>query len=61
MADDTYLLFSWSPTGYDLREQHGELPGVGATVDADGKSLSVYKVAPSPLPGDSRPCAYAQG
>jgi hypothetical protein len=62
MADDeTYLLFSWTTSGYELREEHGQLPGVGEDVDADGKSLRVYKVAPSPLPGDSRACAYAQG
>lgn len=61
MADETYLLFSWTPSGYELREQHGELPAAGEDVDADGTSLRVYKVAPSPLPGDSRPCAYAQG
>jgi hypothetical protein len=62
MADDeTYLLFAWTPSGYELREEHGQLPGVGENVDADGRSLRIYKVAPSPLPGDSRPCAYAQG
>jgi hypothetical protein len=62
MADDeTYLLFAWTTSGYELREEHGALPGVGESVDSDGKSLRVYKVAPSPLPGDSRRCAYAQG
>jgi hypothetical protein len=62
MADnDTYLLFVWTTSGYELREEHGTLPGVGEDVEADGKALRVYKVAPSPLPGDARACAYLQG
>jgi hypothetical protein len=62
MADDeTYLLFAWTTSGYELREESGRPPGVGESVEAEGKSLRVVKVAPSPLPGDSRTCAYAQG
>ena len=41
----SHLLFVSKPSGYELREQ-------------DGKTLKVAKVAPSPLPGDARPCAY---
>jgi hypothetical protein len=36
------------------------VPAVGAEVEQDGQKLRVTKVAPSPLPGDSRPCAYLQ-
>jgi hypothetical protein len=54
----SYLLFVSKPTGYDLREQEGEPPAVGAQVEQDGKTLRVAKIAPSPLPGDKRPCAY---
>jgi hypothetical protein len=61
MADDTHLLFVWTTKGYELREAQGALPGVGDSVEADGKSLRVYKVAPSPLPRDDRTCAYLQG
>jgi hypothetical protein len=60
MADRsrTYLLFVWKPSGYELREADGEVPAVGAEVEEDDQRLRVTKVAPSPLPGDSRPCAY---
>lgn len=61
MTDGRYLLFIWKPTGYELREEQGEPPAVGAEVEADnGKLLRVTKVAPSPLPNDPRPCVYLQ-
>jgi len=56
--DKTYLLFVWKPSGYELREELGDAPAVGAEVEADGERLQVSKVAPSPLPGDKRECAY---
>jgi len=60
VADDSYLLFIWKPTGYELREENGDPPKVGAEVaNGDGK-LRVTKVAPSPLPNDPRPCVYLQ-
>ena len=55
-----YLLFVWKPSGYELREADGDVPSVGAEVEQDDVKLRVTKVAPSPLPGDSRPCAYLQ-
>jgi hypothetical protein len=55
-----YLLFVWKPSGYELREAEGEVPSVGAEVEQDDVRLFVTKVAPSPLPGDSRPCVYLQ-
>jgi hypothetical protein len=54
----THLLFVSKPTGYELREQEGDPPGVGAELEQDGQMLRVAKVAASPLPGDRRPCAY---
>jgi hypothetical protein len=60
MAEGTYLVFVWTPGGYELREEHGELPNVGDTVEDDGKKWRVVKIAPSPLPGDNRQCAYLQ-
>jgi hypothetical protein len=56
----TYVVFVWTPSGYELREREGEPPSVGAEVDEDGARFTVAKLAPSPLPGDSRPCAYLQ-
>jgi hypothetical protein len=56
-----YLLFLWSPAGYTLREMQGKPPAVGDEV-ADGDRLVVVtKIGASPLPGDSRPCAYSVG
>jgi len=60
MADGSYLLFVWKPTGYELREEQGEPPAVGAEVEADDATLLVTKIAPSPLPNDSRQCVYQQ-
>lgn len=58
---DGYLVFVWTPTGYQLREKDGELPAVGEEVEEEGTRLRVTKVGPSPLPGDERQCAYLQG
>lgn len=55
---DGYLLFVWKPSGYELREASGEPPSIGDEIDADEGTLRVTKVAPSPLPGDARPCVY---
>ncbi|MFL6011924.1 MAG: hypothetical protein ACJ74B_06725 [Gaiellaceae bacterium] len=60
MADGKYLLFVSKPSGYELREAEGEVPGLGTEVEQDGQSLRVTKIAPSPLPGDDRQCAYLQ-
>jgi hypothetical protein len=54
----SHLLFVSKPSGYELREQDGDPPSVGAEVEQDGKTMRVTKIAPSPLPGDTRKCAY---
>jgi hypothetical protein len=56
----TYLLFVWKPSGYELRQREGEAPAVGEEVEEDAVRMTVTKVAPSPLPGDARRCAYLQ-
>jgi hypothetical protein len=56
-----HLLFVWKPSGYELVEQDGEPPSIGAQVEVEGKQLRVTKLAPSPLPGDRRVCAYLAG
>ena len=56
-----HLLFAWSPGGYLLRERDGDPPAVGTELEDEGRMLVVTKIGPSPLPGDSRPCAFANG
>jgi hypothetical protein len=56
----THLRFVWTANGYELRERDGEAPGIGEEVEEDEKRLRVTKVAPSPLPGDVRRCAYLE-
>lgn len=55
---DGHLLFVWKTSGYELREQDGDVPAVGAEIETEGQALHVIKVGPSPLPHDPRPCAY---
>lgn len=56
----SYVLFVWKPSGWELREREGDPPAVGDEVEEDGVSMTVTKLAPSPLPGDDRRCAYLQ-
>jgi hypothetical protein len=60
MSANGYLLFISKPSGYEFRSRDGVLPGVGDEIDEDGTRLRVSKIAPSPLPGDRRRCAYLQ-
>ena len=53
-----HLVFVWSPAGYTLAERPGDVPEVGAEVEDGDRRFRVAKIAPSPLPGDRRPCAY---
>jgi hypothetical protein len=53
-----HLVFVWKTTGYELREGEGDPPAVGTQLEQDGETLRVTKIAPSPLPGDRRLCAY---
>lgn len=53
-----YLVFVWSPGGYTLEERSGDPPHVGAQVEDGERRFRVAKIATSPLPGDTRPCAY---
>ena len=56
-----YVLFVWSPDGYSLRELEGDPPHIGEELDDDGRTIVINKIGVSPLPGDSRPCAYSFG
>jgi hypothetical protein len=62
MADgDTHLLFVWSPAGYTLREEPGALPQVGHEFEEGELKLVISKIGASPLPGDTRRCAFSVG
>ena len=52
---------SGRPRGTGCASAEGDPPPVGAELEDDGHELVVTKVGPSPLPGDSRPCAYTTG
>jgi hypothetical protein len=56
-----HVLFAWSPTGYSLLEREGDPPAVGDEIDLNGRTLVINRVGTSPLPGDTRTCAYAIG
>jgi hypothetical protein len=56
-----YVLFAWSPRGYELREGRGDPPPVGHVLEEEGATLVVTKVGRSPLPGDGRACVYTLG
>lgn len=55
----TYLLFVWSPAGYELKEREGDPPKVGDEVEVDDRRLRITKVGVSPLPGDQRVCVFS--
>jgi len=60
MAENGYLLFVWKASGYELEPRSGDPPGVGEEVEIGEVRQRVVKIAPSPLPADSRLCAYLQ-
>ena len=53
-----HLLFLWKPSGYELLERDGEPPAPGTPLEEGDARLVVTKIGASPLPGDTRPCAY---
>ena len=57
----SYLLFVWSPAGYTLRELEGDLPQLGDRFEEGDLKLVVNKIGASPLPGDTRACAFSVG
>jgi hypothetical protein len=60
VSTNGYLVFISKPSGYELRERQGDVPGVGQEIDEDGTRLRVSKIGQSPLPGDRRRCVYLQ-
>jgi hypothetical protein len=61
MTENGYLVFVWKPSGYELEERSGDPPSIGDEIEVGDSKERVSKVAPSPLPGDSRACVYLQG
>jgi hypothetical protein len=59
-SQNGYLLFVWKASGYELEQRSGEPPQVGDEVTVGEETQRVCKIAPSPLPGDPRVCAYLQ-
>jgi hypothetical protein len=55
----SHLLFVWSPAGYELRELDGDPPQVGHEFEDDGRMLVISKIGASPLPNDTRACAFS--
>jgi hypothetical protein len=55
-----WLLFVSKPTGYELRERDGDLPSLGDQLEDGDLRLEITKLGPSPLPGDTRVCAFTQ-
>ena len=50
-----YLLFVWKPSGYELREADGDVPGVGSEVEQDGQKQRVTYKRSSALSAATRP------
>ena len=53
-----FLLFVSKSSGYELVEREGDPPGSGEAIEVGETTFTVVKIGTSPLPGDSRPCAY---
>lgn len=55
-----WLAFVPSPHGYRLVERRGAPPVPGAVLELDDARYRTLRLAPSPLPGDGRRCAYLE-
>lgn len=53
-----HTLLVATPDGYSFAEVDAPPPTPGAQVEHDGKEYTVWRVGPSPLPGDPRRCAF---
>jgi predicted nucleic acid-binding Zn-ribbon protein len=53
-----HLRLVTQPTGYVLSESPGPPPRIGERVEADGRQFRVARVGRSPLPDDTRRCAF---
>jgi hypothetical protein len=53
----THTRLVCSPRGYALADVDAPPPAPGTVVEQDGATYTVWRVGPSPLPGDTRRCA----
>ena len=53
----THTRLVCTPSGYALSDVDAPPPPQGAAVEHDGETYTVWRIGPSPLPGDSRRCA----
>ena len=53
-----WIAFVSSPTGYRIVDRDGVLPSRGETMELEDGRYVVLRHGPSPLPGDTRSCAY---
>jgi hypothetical protein len=59
----THVLFIWHSSGYQLLSREGRVPEAGTEITLNehgGGRYLVSKVGPSPLPGDTRRCAFLE-
>lgn len=57
-ASPFHFRFVPQPSGYALLESAGPPPGVGESVELDGRRFSVARIGRSPFPHDTRTCAF---
>jgi len=57
---DGHVAFLPSPSGYVLAERAGPALDVGSEEDLDGVRFLVARIGRSPLPADTRRCAYLE-
>ena len=58
--EEVWLAFVPSPQGYRLLELRTEPPQRGGVLELEEGRYRVLRLAPSPLPGDGRRCAYVE-
>jgi hypothetical protein len=59
-GEEVWLAFVPSPQGYRLHELRTEPPQRGGVLELEEGRYRVIRLAPSPLPGDGRRCAYVE-
>ena len=54
----SHLLFVWKTSGYELREQDGDVPAVGTEVEQDGERCASRRSRRRRCRATSALCAY---
>lgn len=53
----THTRLVCTPRGYDFADVDAPPPTPGTAVEHGGETYTVWRITPSPLPGDTRRCA----